>query len=108
MGSIVNRGSAKKPNWYCKYKSEAGKWTQMPTKQPTRELAEKFCADLEARIARSVAGLTPRPGLTPGSPKPVRSLRADLLDALESPRGQRILGAALLAALREFFRAEDV
>ena len=62
MAFVKNRGTDKKPRWYCKYKDVDGKWKQRKTGQPTQGKALIFAAEVEARVARGRAGI-PEPEL---------------------------------------------
>src|SRR5688572_18677717 len=53
---IWNRGSKDKPQWYCRYVDVDGKQKTKHTHQSTKELAEKFLANIKANLARGLAG----------------------------------------------------
>ncbi|MCG8425064.1 MAG: tyrosine-type recombinase/integrase [Proteobacteria bacterium] len=57
MGSVLNRGTRQRPNWYVKYKNEHGTWKQIPSKRPTKAQAREFLAQIEARVHDIRAGL---------------------------------------------------
>ncbi|MDX2088419.1 MAG: site-specific integrase [Kofleriaceae bacterium] len=56
MGTVFNRGTRAKPNWYVGYQ-EHGEWKYRPSRQPTKEQAKRYVAEVEARIARGVVGI---------------------------------------------------
>lgn len=74
MKGIVNRGSADRPNWYCRYVDIDGKRKNRPTQQPTEALAGQFLAAVKARVGQGQVGIpsdsaaprraTPAPALT--------------------------------------------
>lgn len=57
MGDVLNRGTRERPRWYCRYVDVDGKRKQKATHQTTRSAAQRFLAELEARIARGQAGI---------------------------------------------------
>lgn len=57
MGSVINRGSRSRPNWYLKYKTLEGKWKWVSSKQPTKAKARQLLNTIEARIAAGKAGI---------------------------------------------------
>lgn len=57
MGSVYNRGTKARPNWYLRYKDSEGTWRWMPTHQPTKAAARHILLELEARIAAGKAGV---------------------------------------------------
>lgn len=57
MGFALNRGTKDRPQWYVKFRDSDGKWKQKASHQPTRALALRFVADIEARVARGQAGI---------------------------------------------------
>ncbi len=57
MGSVYNRGSRSKPNWYVSYRDVDGGWKARPSRQPTKAQAEAVLREIEARIARGRVGL---------------------------------------------------
>lgn len=59
MGSIFNRGTKSKPNWYAQYK-EGGRWKMVATKAPTKTQAAAFLAAAETRIANGQVGVLPQ------------------------------------------------
>lgn len=56
MGTVFNRGTKEKPNWYVGYR-ENGKWKYRPSDQPTKALAKRFVQEIEGRIARGQVGI---------------------------------------------------
>jgi hypothetical protein len=56
MGTVFNRGTRTKPNWYVGYQ-EHGEWKYRPSRQPTKEQAKRYVAEVEARIARGAVGI---------------------------------------------------
>jgi len=58
MGTVIDRGTKDRPLWYCRYVDADGKRKQRPAKQPTKALARRFVAAIEARGA-SRAGRKP-------------------------------------------------
>lgn len=57
MGDVHNRGTKERPLWYCRYLDIDGKRKHRPTHQPTKALAMRFVAEVEARIARGLCGI---------------------------------------------------
>jgi integrase len=57
MKGIVNRGSAERPNWYCRYVDIDGKRKNRPTHQATEALAGQFLAAVKARVAQGKPGI---------------------------------------------------
>lgn len=57
MAYVINRGTKARPSWYAKYRDLDGKWKQKATHQPTMKEAQRFVAELEARIARGMIGV---------------------------------------------------
>jgi hypothetical protein len=57
MGDVRNRGSKDCPQWYCRYRDIDGKRKHRPTHQPTKALAMRFVAEVEARVARGLVGV---------------------------------------------------
>ena len=57
MGDVKNRGSKDRPQWYCRYIDVDGKRKHRPTHQPTKALAMRFVAEVEARVARGLVGI---------------------------------------------------
>jgi integrase len=60
MGDVHNRGTKDRPMWYCRYIDTDGKRKHRPTHQPTKALAMRFVAEVEARVARGTSGI-PKP-----------------------------------------------
>jgi integrase len=75
MGDVKNRGSKERPMWYCRYLEIDGKRKHRPTHQPTKALALRFLAEVEARVARGLVGV-------PEATAPERQGRAMTLAAL--------------------------
>src|SRR3990170_1209046 len=57
MGDVLNRGSRDKPRWYCRFIDADGRRKQRATAQPTRALALRVLAEIEARICRVQIGV---------------------------------------------------
>lgn len=57
MGDVRNRGTKERPLWYCRYVDIDGKRKHRPTHQPTKALAMRFVAEVEARVARGLVGI---------------------------------------------------
>jgi integrase len=57
VGDVLNRGTKDRPLWYCRYVDIDGKRRHKPTHQPTRALAQRYLAEVEARIARGLIGI---------------------------------------------------
>lgn len=57
MGSIVSRGTRDKPKWYVKYRDADGRWKMRLSRQPTKEQARRYLAQVEARIASGKVGI---------------------------------------------------
>lgn len=57
MGDLRNRGSKDCPQWYCRYRDIDGKRKHRPTHQPTKALAMRFVAEVEARVSRGLVGI---------------------------------------------------
>ena len=60
MGSVFNRGTRDRPNYYAKFRDVDGEWTMKPTHQPTKAQARTFLANVEARVARGLVGIPER------------------------------------------------
>ena len=56
MGTVFNRGTKDKPNWYVGYR-EHGKWVYKPSLQPTKAQAKRFVQEIEGRISRGTVGI---------------------------------------------------
>ena len=56
MGTVFNRGSKDKPNWYVGYR-ENGRWVYKPSHQPTKAQAKRWVQEIESRIARGQVGI---------------------------------------------------
>ena len=56
MGDVHNRGTKDRPQWYCRYVDLDGKRKHRPTHQPSKALAMRFVAEVEARVARGSSG----------------------------------------------------
>jgi integrase len=57
MGSVYNRGTKAKPNWWVKYKDENGKRRAIASDQPTKDAAKTFVGAIEARIKNGMVGI---------------------------------------------------
>ncbi|MFO0575566.1 MAG: site-specific integrase [Polyangia bacterium] len=57
MGDVHNRGTKERPMWYCRYIDVDGKRKHRPTHQPTKALAMRYVAEVEARVARGLVGI---------------------------------------------------
>ena len=51
MGTVFNRGSKDKPNWYVGYRVD-GRWVYKPSQQATKAQAKRWVAEIESRLAR--------------------------------------------------------
>ena len=60
MGDVHNRGTKSRPSWYCRYIDIDGKRKHRPTHQPTKALALRYVAEVEARVARGLSGIPER------------------------------------------------
>lgn len=60
MGDVHNRGTKDRPMWYCRYIDVDGKRKHRPTHQPTKALALRYVAEVEARVARGLIGIPER------------------------------------------------
>ncbi|MCC6750687.1 MAG: site-specific integrase [Deltaproteobacteria bacterium] len=60
MGSLTRRGTRDNPKWYVRYKDADGSWKMRLSHQPTRELARKYLAQVEARVAAGKIGIDER------------------------------------------------
>jgi integrase len=56
MGTVFNRGTRDRPNWYVGYQ-EHGEWKYRPSHQPTKAQAKRYVAEVEARLARGQVGI---------------------------------------------------
>lgn len=56
MGTVFNRGTKDKPNWYVGYR-ESGRWVYKPSQQPTKAQAKRWVQEIESRIARGNVGI---------------------------------------------------
>ena len=87
MGDVLNRGTKDKPRWYCRFVDADGKRKQRATSQPTRALALRVLAEIEARICRGQVGV---PELAPEECEraqvTVRELAERFLEEYRSPR----------------------
>jgi integrase len=57
VGSVFNRGSKDRPNWYGKFKDETGRWKTVPTKQSTKVQARRWVEEIEQRISDGRVGI---------------------------------------------------
>jgi hypothetical protein len=51
MGTVFNRGTKDRPNWYVGYR-ENGRCVYKASRQPTKALAKRWVSEIESRIAR--------------------------------------------------------
>ena len=51
MGTVFNRGTKDKPNWYVGFR-ENGEWTYRASHQPTKALAKRFVQEDSSRRSR--------------------------------------------------------
>lgn len=63
MGTVYNRGTRAKPNWYVAYE-ENGRRVSKRSRQPTKAQARKYLEQIEARIASGLVGV-PEPSEDP-------------------------------------------
>jgi hypothetical protein len=56
MGTVFNRGTKDKPNWYVGYRENGG-WKYRASHQATKALAKRFVQEIEGRIARGQVGI---------------------------------------------------
>lgn len=56
MGTVFNRGTKDKPNWYVGYRDN-GRWIYKPSQQPTKAQAKRFVHEIEARLSRGQIGI---------------------------------------------------
>ncbi len=57
MGTVYNRGTRAKPNWYLSYTDARGRRQRIPSGQPTKAQAKAMLRDLESQAARRKHGL---------------------------------------------------
>jgi integrase len=57
MGSVFNRGTRHKPNWYIKFRDLDGAWKMVPSKKPTKAQAETYLKVVESNISDGKAGV---------------------------------------------------
>ena len=57
MGSIYNRGTKRRPNWWIKYRELDGTITRAPSEQPTKAQAKEILAAAMARVGAGKVGL---------------------------------------------------
>jgi integrase len=57
LGSVFNRGTRDRPNWYGKYKDHDGRWKTVPTGKPTKLEARRWIEEAEGRIADGRVGV---------------------------------------------------
>lgn len=60
MGSLVNRGTKREPQWYIQFKDVDGKWKRRHAHQPTKEKAELVLRTIEGRVERGLVGVEER------------------------------------------------
>jgi integrase len=63
MGTVFNRGTRGKPNWYVGYR-ENGAWKYRASHQPTKAQAQRYVQEIESRLARGKVGIE-EPDATP-------------------------------------------
>jgi hypothetical protein len=56
MGTVFNRGTRDRPNWYVGYR-ENGRWVYKALQQPTKAFAKRWVQEIESRIARDQVGI---------------------------------------------------
>lgn len=56
MGTVFNRGSKDKPNWYVGYRVD-GRWVYKPSQQATKAQPKRWVAEIESRLARGQVGI---------------------------------------------------
>ena len=56
MGTVFNRGTKDKPNWYVGYRQN-GRWIYKPSQQATKALAKRWVQEIEGRVARGNVGI---------------------------------------------------
>jgi len=87
MGSVSNRGTKERPLWYVRYIDSDGKRKQRPSHQPTKRDAERYLAEVEARVARREIGIPePTPEETQQKTITVRELAERFLAEYDRPR----------------------
>jgi integrase len=57
LGSVFNRGTRDRPNWYGKYKDHDGRWKTVPTGKPTKLEARRWIEEAEGRISDGKVGV---------------------------------------------------
>lgn len=57
MGSVIRRGTRDNPRYFIKYREADGTQRMKLSKQPTKELAKQYLANVEARIQRGLVGI---------------------------------------------------
>ncbi len=57
MGTVYNRGTRAKPNWYIDYTDETGRRRRRPSGQPTKAKARERLRELENRVSKLRLGL---------------------------------------------------
>lgn len=86
MGFALNRGTKDRPRWYVKYRDTDGQWKQKASHQPTKALALRFVAEIEARVARGQAGIIKPAAASPIKVYTVGDLCARFLAEYSRPR----------------------
>ena len=87
MGTVSNRGTKERPLWYIRYIDSDGKRKQRPSHQPTKKEAERYLAEVEARVARRDIGIPePTPEETERKTITVRQLAERFLAEYDPPR----------------------
>jgi integrase len=51
MGTVYNRGTRDKPNWWGKFKDASGTWKAVPTNKPTKQQARVWIEERESNVA---------------------------------------------------------
>jgi hypothetical protein len=60
MGSVFNRGTRDRPNYYVKFRDINGEWKMRPAKgAETKEQAKKVLRAIERNVSEGKAGIAP-------------------------------------------------
>ena len=87
MGTVSNRGTKERPLWYIRYLDSDGKRKNRPSYQPTKKDAERYLAEVEARVARCDIGIPdPSPEDLRKRTVTVRELAERFLAEYDPPR----------------------
>ena len=87
MGTVSNRGTKERPLWYIRYVDGDGKRKNRPSYQPTKKDAERYLAEVEARVARCDIGIPePTPEERQQKTITVRELAKKFLAEYDRPR----------------------